>query len=64
MICMNYDYNKKFGLFKFHSGYGKFNLNSPKVYSLKKINAQTVPVHRQQITTHAGVYTGTVWTYL
>jgi len=41
MICMNYDHNKKIGLFKFHSGYGKFNLNSPKGYSLKIINAQT-----------------------
>ena len=38
---MNYDHNKKFGLLKFHSGYGKFNLNSPKGYSLKIINAQT-----------------------
>ena len=41
IICMNYDHNKKFGLLKFHSGYGKFNLNSPKGYSLKIINAQT-----------------------
>ena len=41
MICMNYDHNKKFGLLKFHSGYGKFNLNSPNGYSLKIINAQT-----------------------
>jgi len=40
MICMNYDHNKKFGLLKFNSGYGKFNLNSPKGYSLKIINAQ------------------------
>ena len=39
---MNYDHHKKFGLLKFHSGYGKFNLNSPKGYSLKIINAQTV----------------------
>jgi len=41
VICMNFDHNKKFGLLKFHSGYGKFNLNSPKGYSLKIINAQT-----------------------
>jgi len=41
MICMNYDHNKKFGLIKFYSGYGKFNLNSPKGYSLKIINTQT-----------------------
>jgi len=41
MICMNYDHNKKFGLLKYHSGYGKFNLISPKGYSLKIINAQT-----------------------
>ena len=41
MICMNYDHNKKFGLLKFHSGYGKLNLNSPKGYSLKIINTQT-----------------------
>jgi len=39
---MNYDHNKKFGLLKFHSGYEKFNLNSPEGYSLKIINAQTV----------------------
>jgi len=32
---------KKFGLLKFHSGYEKFNLNSPKGYSRKIINAQT-----------------------
>jgi len=41
MICMNYDHNKKFGLLKFHSGYEKFNLNSPKGYSLRIINVQT-----------------------
>jgi len=41
MICMYYDHNKKFGLLKFNLGYGKFNLNSPKGYSLKIINAQT-----------------------
>ena len=38
---MNYDHNKKVGLLKFYSGHGKFNLNSPKGYSLKIINAQT-----------------------
>jgi len=41
MICMIYDHNKKFGLLKFHSGYGTFYLNSPKGYSRKIINAQT-----------------------
>ena len=41
VIWMNYNHNKKFGLLKFHLGYGKFNLNSPKGYSLKIINAQT-----------------------
>ena len=46
MICMNYDHNKKFGLLKFHSGYETFNLNSPKGYSLKIINAQTGPLWR------------------
>jgi len=40
MICMNYD-NKKFGLLKFHSGYGKIYFKSPKGYSQKIINAQT-----------------------
>jgi len=40
---MNYDHNKKFGLLKFHLGYVKFNLNIPKGYSLKLINAQTGP---------------------
>ena len=44
MICMNYDHNKKFGLLKFHAGYEKFNLNSPRGYSLKIINAQTAIV--------------------
>ena len=38
---MNYDHNKKFGLFKFQSGYRKLYLNSPKGYSRKIINAQT-----------------------
>jgi len=38
---MNYDHNKKFGLWKFHSGYGTFYFNSPKGYSQKIINAQT-----------------------
>jgi len=38
---MNYDHNKKFGQLKFHLGYGKFYLNSPKGYSRKIINAQT-----------------------
>ena len=38
---MKYDHNKKFGLLKFHSGYEKFNLNSPNGYSLKIINTQT-----------------------
>ena len=42
MICMNYDHNKKFGLLKFHSGYGQFYFNSPKGYNRKIINAQTV----------------------
>jgi len=42
MIGINYDHNKMFGLLKFYSGYEKFNLNSPKGYCLKKINAQTV----------------------
>jgi len=41
-MCMNYDHNKKFGLLKFHSGYGKFYFNSPKGYNRKIINAQTV----------------------
>jgi len=41
MICMHYDHNKKFGLLKFHSGYGNFYFNSPKGYSRKIINAQT-----------------------
>jgi len=41
MICMNYDYNKKFGLLKFHSGYGKNYFKSPKGYTRKIINAQT-----------------------
>jgi len=39
---MNYDHKKKFGLLKFHSGYGKFYLNSPMGYCRKIINAQTV----------------------
>jgi len=38
---MDYDHNKKFGLLIFFSGYEKNNLNSPKGYSLKIINAQT-----------------------
>jgi len=46
MICIHYDHNKKFGLLKFHSGYGKFYFNSPKGYSRTIINAQTVWHHR------------------
>jgi len=38
---MNYDHNKKFGLLKFHSGYGNLYSNSPKGYYRKIINAQT-----------------------
>jgi len=38
---MNYDHNKKFGLFKFQSGYRKLILNSPNGYSRKIITAQT-----------------------
>jgi len=41
MIRMNYYNNKKFGLLQFHSGFGKFYLNSPKGYSQKISNAQT-----------------------
>ena len=37
-----------FGLLQFHSGYGKFNLNSPKGYCLKIINAQTGAVTNGQ----------------
>jgi len=44
MICINHEHNKKFGLFKFHSGDGKFNLNSLRGYSLKIFNAQTAHV--------------------
>ena len=38
---MNNDHDKKFGLLKFHLGYGKNYFNSPKGYSRKIINAQT-----------------------
>ena len=38
---MNYDANKKFGLLKFHLGYGNNYFNSPNGYSRKIINAQT-----------------------
>ena len=40
--CINYDHNKKFGLFKFQSSYRKLYLDSSKGYSWKIINAQTV----------------------
>ena len=39
---MNFDHNKKIGIFKFLSGYRKLYLNSPKGYSRKIINVQTV----------------------
>jgi len=46
---MNYDQNKKIGLFKFQSGYRKLYLNSP--YSRKIINAQTgVHIHHNRLT--------------
>jgi len=48
MICMPFDHNNKFGLLKFHSGFGKFYFNSPKDYSRKIINAQTGTVVYQQ----------------
>jgi len=48
MICRNYDDNKKFGLLQFDSGYVKFYLNSPKGYSRKIINAQTVQEHTSE----------------
>ena len=38
---MNYDHNRKFGLLKFHWGYGNFYVNSPKGYTWKIINAHT-----------------------
>jgi len=41
---MNYDNSKQFGLLQFHSGYGKFYLNSPKGYTRKITNAQTARV--------------------
>jgi len=65
MLCMNYDHNKKFGLFKFHSGYGKFNLNSQKGYSLKIINAQTAhytPLCTDPVTRHIKIMTNNVQT--
>ena len=42
MFCVNYDYNKNFGLFKFHLGYRKSHLNSPKGYSWKITSTQTI----------------------
>jgi len=42
MNCMNYDHNKKIGLFKFKSGYRKFYLNSPKGYSKKKLQHRLI----------------------
>ena len=59
---MNYDHNKKFGLFKFHSGYGNCFLNSPNGYSRKIINAQTIDstyqkVFRLTLTVHTRKYT-------
>ena len=50
---MNYDHNKKFGLLKFHSGYGQFNLNSPKGYNLKIINAQTDNYNSNDVVFHS-----------
>jgi len=41
MYCLNYDYNKYFGLLKSQSGDIKFHLDSPKGYSRKQISAQT-----------------------
>ena len=44
---MNYDHNKKFGLFQFQSGYRKLYLNSPKGYSRKNIKAQTAYMYEE-----------------
>ena len=62
MICMNYDRTKKFGLLKFHSGYGKFYFNSPKGYSRKIINAQTVHNHERHIFCYSKMITSHVET--
>jgi len=48
---MHYYNNKKFGLLQFHSGYGKFYLNSPKIYS-KKNNAQTASMNLKNCLSH------------
>ena len=48
MICMNYDHNKKFGLLKFYSGYGKIYFNSLMGYSRKIIDVQTVNIASNQ----------------
>jgi len=43
MYCIIYDYNKKFRLLTFLSGYRKFHLNSSKGYNRKIISSQTAP---------------------
>jgi len=55
---MKYDHNNILGLFKFQSGYKKIYLNSPKGYSWKIINAQTVSdtyKHGKNTSFHANV---------
>jgi len=56
MICMNDDHNRKFGLLKFHSGYGNFYFNSPKGYTRKIINAQTDYIYLDEVSKSAPKY--------
>jgi len=41
MYCINYNYNKKFELFKFQEGFITFHVNSPQGYSPQIISGQT-----------------------
>jgi len=58
MVFIHHDHNKMFELLKFHSGYGKCNVNSLEGYSLNIINTQTVLVTARLIKQSAPVNFG------
>jgi len=45
MICMNYDHNKKFGLFKFHRAMENFILIAQRAIIEKKLTRRLNTIH-------------------
>ena len=57
MYYMNYDYNKKFGLFKFQSDYREFDFNIQKL-----ISAQTDVNSTDSSISVFDYFTAVIWT--